>query len=314
MVRILCVMDNVVSGNKGLKAQHGLSFYLEAGGKKLLFDFGQGRDTWENGRRLGVPFSSLDYAVFSHSHYDHCAGFLWAEEYGMKGCAVLGNEEAFFQKKYALSEIAWSGAERKGGYGDQEGKRQSGERKGREEKESQGEKEPAWVIDLGCGFTKEYLWEKTGQQWISEDVLPLGEGLWAVGGFARTHPWERIPKRFVKEVQRGVMVSDDFKEEICLAAETGNGLAVIVGCSHPGLLNMLDTVEQKLKRPIRAVIGGAHLADADKERLLQTAEGLTRLGVSLAAFNHCTGTEFVQLLGKSGIRSGYFGAGSCLYL
>ena len=56
MVRILCVMDNVVSGNKGLKAQHGLSFYLEAGGKKLLFDFGQGRDTWENGKRLGVPF------------------------------------------------------------------------------------------------------------------------------------------------------------------------------------------------------------------------------------------------------------------
>lgn len=278
MVRILCVMDNVVSGNKGLKAQHGLSFYLEAGGKKLLFDFGQGKETWENGRRLGVPFSALDYAVFSHSHYDHSAGFLWAEEYGMKGCAVLGNEEAFFQKKYSLEEGS------------------------------------PWAIDLGCGFTKEYLWEKTGQQWIGKDVLPLGEGLWAVGGFARIHPWETIPKRFVKEVERGVMVPDTFEEEICLAAETGEGLAVIVGCSHPGILNILDTVERKLERPIQAVIGGAHLADAEEHRLLQTAEGLKRLGVKLAAFNHCTGTKFVQLLKEKGIRSGYFGAGSCLYL
>ena len=102
MVRILCVMDNVVSGNKGLTAKHGLSLYLEAGERKLLFDFGQGRETWENGRRLGVPFHELDYLVFSHSHYDHCAGFLWAEDLGINEAdvtAVLGSEKAFFPGK-----------------------------------------------------------------------------------------------------------------------------------------------------------------------------------------------------------------------
>lgn len=276
MVRILCVMDNVVSGNKGLEARHGLSLYLEAGGKKVLFDFGQGKETWENGKRLGVPFDQLDYLVFSHSHYDHCAGFLWAEEYGVKGCAVLGKEEAFFQEKYG--------------------------------------KEKEWSVYLGCGISKAYLWEKTGQQWICEDVLSLGEGLWAVGGFERIHPQEAIPARFIREAARGVMVHDSFDEEICLAADTGNGLAVIAGCSHPGIINMLETVERKLGQPVRTVIGGTHLLGADKERLLWTGAQLKRLGVELAAFNHCTGTEFVPILTEEGIRSGYFGAGSCLYL
>lgn len=276
MVRIVCVMDNMVSGNRGLQAKHGLSLYLEAGEKKLLFDFGQGKETWENGRRLGVPFGALDYMVFSHSHYDHCAGFLWAEEYGAKGCAVLGKETSFFQEKYA---------------GDQE-----------------------WLIYLGCGFTKEYLRRKTGQQWICEDVLSLGKGLWAVGGIERFYPQEAIPARFLKEKERGIMVPDPFDEEICLAAETGRGLAIIAGCSHPGIINMLTSVQKKLERPVYAVIGGAHLAGASQERLLWTADKLKQMGVELAAFNHCTGTDFAEILNQKGMRSGYFGAGSCLYL
>lgn len=276
MVRIVCVMDNVVSGNRGLQEKHGLSLYLEAGGKKLLFDFGQGKETWENGRRLCVPFGALDYMVFSHSHYDHCAGFLWAGEYGARGCAVLGREASFFKGKYA--------------------------------------KEQMWPVYLGCGFTREYLRQKTGQQWICEDVLPLGEGLWAVGGIERIHPQETIPARFVREEERGVMLPDPFDEEICLAVETKRGLALIAGCSHPGIINMLASVEKKLKRPVYAVVGGAHLAGASKERLLWTADKLEQMGVELAAFNHCTGTEFTEILTQKGIKSSYFGAGSCLYL
>ncbi len=279
MVRILCVMDNVVSGNKGLTAKHGLSLYLEAGERKLLFDFGQGRETWENGRRLGVPFHELDYLVFSHSHYDHCAGFLWAENFGINEAdvtAVLGSEKAFFQEKYA--------------------------------------KDQDFPVYLGCGFTKTYLRQRTGQQWICEDVLALGKGLWAVGGFDRIHPEEIPPARFVKEAERGVMVPDSFDEEICLAAETKKGLAVIAGCSHPGIINMVETVIKKLNRPVFAVIGGTHLTGTSKERLLWTGDALKRLGVELAAFNHCTGTAFASILSEKGIRGGCFGAGSCLYL
>lgn len=276
MVKILCVMDNLVSGNRGLEGRHGLSFYIEANEKRVMFDFGLGRETWENGRRMNVPFHQLDYLVFSHSHYDHCAGFLWAEEYGAGGCAVLGREESFFQEKYG--------------------------------------KEKEWSIYLGCGFSKEYLWGKTGQQWICEDVLALGEGLWAVGGFERIHVQETIPERFVRRRADGTMVPDTFDEEICLAVETGRGLAVIAGCSHPGIINMLESVVKKLNRPVRAVFGGTHLSGAGRERMEWTGEKLKELGVELAAFNHCTGTDFGQILEEKGIRSGYFGAGSCLFI
>ena len=159
-----------------------------------------------------------------------------------------------------------------------------------------------------------FIWAAALRKRICEDVLALGKGLWAVGGFDRIHPEEIPPARFVKEAERGVMVPDSFDEEICLAAETKKGLAVIAGCSHPGIINMVETVIKKLNRPVFAVIGGTHLTGTSKERLLWTGDALKRLGVELAAFNHCTGTAFASILSEKGIRGGYFGAGSCLYL
>jgi hypothetical protein len=62
----------------------------------------------------------------------------------------------------------------------------------------------------------------------------------------------------MKATDNGI-VADDFADEICLVMETAKGLVVLVGCSHPGILNMISTIHERLHKPIYGVIGGTHL-------------------------------------------------------
>ena len=99
MVRILCVMDNVVSGNKGLEARHGLSLYLEAGGKKVLFDFGQGKEIAASAMKLDnlYPYCQAgDYlyaALYDEKSQKYVTGFLALESLaeGEGGFISVGN-------------------------------------------------------------------------------------------------------------------------------------------------------------------------------------------------------------------------------
>jgi len=110
----------------------------------------------------------------------------------------------------------------------------------------------------------------------------------------------------------GRLVPDDFSHEIVMAIKENGKLIVFTGCSHSGILNMVDTVAKEFKGvPIKAVIGGFHLmASPPFNAMAGTAREVEDLGKSVLDYpvdvtytGHCTGTKaFGVLKGVMGER------------
>ena len=71
-VKITILVDN--QADDGLFAEHGLSFWIETEGKRILFDTGQGSALEPNARALDVDLGETDIVVLSHGHFDHTGG------------------------------------------------------------------------------------------------------------------------------------------------------------------------------------------------------------------------------------------------
>lgn len=73
MTSATLLVENCVR-KAGLLAEHGLSWWIESEGRKILFDTGQGMVLRHNAKCLGVDLALADAIVLSHGHYDHVGG------------------------------------------------------------------------------------------------------------------------------------------------------------------------------------------------------------------------------------------------
>ncbi len=88
----------VLSENTGASdefgSEHGLSLFIEACGRKILFDTGQSGLFIKNAEKLGIDVSQADICVISHGHYDHGGGIKPLLDMNQK-CRVYIKEKAF---------------------------------------------------------------------------------------------------------------------------------------------------------------------------------------------------------------------------
>ena len=90
---------------------------------------------------------------------------------------------------------------------------------------------------------------------------------------------------------------DPIDDDLALWIGTEDGLVVCVGCSHAGIVNTLNLVRRVSGNPnIRAVIGGFHLLQANKQRIDQTLNALQSMSPGLLVPCHCTGNQAVEAL------------------
>ncbi len=95
------------------------------------------------------------------------------------------------------------------------------------------------------------------------------------------------------EIRRGIYVSKPFPEPVCeqfLVLDLGSYLAMIVGCSHPSILSMVEEARRYLAKPVKIVIGGMHLFTSSERWIEELFEELRKLGVERIAPIHCSGS------------------------
>lgn len=242
----------------GLVAEHGFAVWIEAGGKRILFDTGQGRALRPNTEHTRHDLAKADILVLSHGHYDH-----------------TGAIDYVLERNPEIQVHAHSGILR--------------------ERYSLHPGQPPH--DISMPQEQQLLIEDLPDSrlhWVSGPVQ-IADGVWLTGPIPRNHPLEDVGGPFFLDPEG--TDPDAIPDDQALWIETPNGLLVVCGCCHSGLINTLDYIRRVSGTDrIRGIIGGFHLHSASAERLAATVETLRELKPDILIPCHCTGDAAIDYL------------------
>ena len=236
----------------------GFAALVEADGHRVLVDTGARPQTvLGNARELGVDLSNVDEVVLTHNHDDHTGGLVALRTELMK------KNPAAMSEAHVSTGIFYSRPTASGG-------------------------EDNSMI----ATKKEY--EAIGGKFIEHaDAAEIFPGAWLTGPVPRVFP-ERNWSVKGKVLTPAGLVEDTIPEDQSLVLNTPQGLVVITGCGHAGIVNILTFARKEYPQPpVYAVIGGLHLFAASDTQVDWTADKLKEFGMSYLIGAHCTGIESV---------------------
>jgi len=86
--------------------------------------------------------------------------------------------------------------------------------------------------------------------------------------------------------------------EQALVVQTDEGLVVVTGCAHPGVVNMVNAAMKVCEGNVHLVMGGFHMAQSSAHQIHTVIDQLRELGVQKAAPCHCSGGQTRQLFAE----------------
>jgi 7,8-dihydropterin-6-yl-methyl-4-(beta-D-ribofuranosyl)aminobenzene 5'-phosphate synthase len=133
--------------------------------------------------------------------------------------------------------------------------------------------------------------------WIGTDT-EICPGLMIITDIRKPEP---IPpgNRILLIRRQETFEPDPFLHELFLVIEEEDGISIITGCGHSGILNMVYTAMDRYPgRPIKAVVGGFHLTDRDTPSDMVHSIGkiLKSAGCRRVITGHCTDTRAKDIL------------------
>ena len=274
-IKITTLSENTAGA--GCLGEWGLSMFVEADGKKILFDTGGGFSAVYNANLMGIDLTAAECIVISHGHYDHTGGLREVLTRLRKKIDVHAHPDVW-ARKYGRME---SGPQRY----------------------------------VGIPFPREAL-EALGADFrLSPEPVGLSERIMTTGYVPMTNDYEIIEKYLLVK-ENGELKQDSLDDDQAMVIDADFGLVVVLGCSHHGIVNTLEHVRKITgKDLIYAAIGGTHLVHASRERLEKTAAALQEMGVQYLGVSHCTGFRAsAYLAGVFGNRFFQNNAGTVLEL
>ena len=261
-MRVTVLVEDYSGYESPFLAQHAVSFLIEKGGRRILFDTGQSAEpVLHNMGLLGIEPGSIDYVFLSHCHYDHTGGLLGILKAIGKRIPVIAHPEIF--RKHFVTK--------------------------------------PYLRSVGMPFRREEI-EELAELYLTPDSIEITEGLYSTGEIRKREDFERanIGVYTVKDGRIvGDELLDDMspvaKTSEVLVVVSGCSHAGIVSIVKHAIR---ITGEER----VRAVIGGFHLIDASEERIKRTVEEFQKLGVEEVYTGHCTGLRaeaaFLQAYGR----------------
>lgn len=270
-IRITTLIENSAGEDPLLSNEHGISFLIEKENRSILFDTGQSSAFIRNSKKMGldlsasgVGLSSPDFVVLSHGHYDHTGGFTALSTISRD--FELRVKEGIFTEKYSYKDGSYT--------------------------------------FKGTPFTRDFLdRNKITYRFVEEDCTEVLPGAYLVGNFPRIFP-DEVPGEHFAVLEEGTYRHDTFDDEVLLALDSPKGLVIVLGCSHPGVRNMIEHTKNLLAQPVYAIIGGTHLKEAGEKRMEETVDYLVREVKGPIGVSHCTGEAAMARLGAAS--QGYF--------
>ncbi|MGH7525386.1 MAG: MBL fold metallo-hydrolase [Gemmatimonadales bacterium] len=237
----------------------GFAALVEVDGRRLLFDTGSRPQTvLDNARELGIDLSDITDVVLSHHHWDHTGGLIALRE------ALSKKNPAALSRAHVGEGIFLSRPSPEDGQ------------------------------ETNQMIARRAAYEAAGGRFLIHrrpvEIIP---GVWLTGQVPRRHPERNWPHTGRLKTPEGV-VEDSIPEDASLVIDTPQGLVVIIGCGHAGVINTIEYARKTVRPvPAYAVIGGLHLFRSSDEALGWTAMKLKEFGLVHLLGAHCTGIEAV---------------------
>ena len=245
----ITVLAEDTANKRGLLAEHGLSFLIESGRNKFLFDTGQGLALRHNTEKLNVNLKTINAVVLSHGHYDHTGGLTFALN-GMNCPRLYAHPEAF-SLKYARNP---DGSAREVG------------------------------MTVGNKITAGEL----AKMVPVKEKTEIAEGLFLTGPVPRTTDFEDTGGAFFTDPDYQIPDDLPDDQALFAETKNGTAVILGCAHSGViNTLRYIQALTDN--RPIHTLIGGMHLLSASPERMDQTVAELRRFNVQRLIPCHCTG-------------------------
>ncbi len=148
------------------------------------------------------------------------------------------------------------------------------------------------------------LEEKGARLIFNNDPVELIPGVILSGSIPRTNDFEDTGGNFVVEWNDN-MERDSFLDEQALFIKHPDGLIIVSGCAHAGMINTLEYGQNITGvKHIKAWIGGTHLISATQDRMRKTIDSLRSYDIDTIVVTHCTGfSAAAQICNELGARA-----------
>jgi 7,8-dihydropterin-6-yl-methyl-4-(beta-D-ribofuranosyl)aminobenzene 5'-phosphate synthase len=266
-VRATILCENSVYGLVDVMAEHGWSVCLETQSGVFLFDTGPGRSLLPNAARFGIPLADVKAILLSHHHVDHTGGLLPA----VKTICHHGSGRDVVPV-YAHPDLF------KDSFYDEE-----------EGLEFIGLPNTRRVLEVaGAEF---HL--RTGWQEVAPDLYMTGE-------VPRVSIFEIGDPKLRHGNDVGNLTVDPVRDDQTVIIDTPDGLFVVLGCSHAGVINILTYIQERMgKTRFHTVMGGTHLGVAGEEQIAETIAALGQFDIGRLAVSHCTGPKVAARMAQA---------------